>query len=241
MECPPNEVDCEPLRDFVVSQLRTQYYVEKYLPPCPALNESLKWRIMQIDSSQCQGSSDSATCSVGRMRITVQPVQNPAPFVAHATVLGCAKPILLRGIQKAFTDTHKCHLQLVNQTQNGVTYFMELEHCRLITDLCHDKDFCVDYKQSVIKSFKMDEKKYSFEFGLMFSIIAIAVIILAALIGASLCRSPLNRASNLPKSTVSERPINITVKKPVPSTSGTSAAAAASKLMTRKAPSESSL
>jgi hypothetical protein len=71
--------------------------------------------------------------------------------------------------------------------------------------LCFDKDYCVDAEQSVVKEFVDSGRSLArFDYGLVVGIVAFIIVVFGAIIGASLCSFPVNKAANLPKPNTEE-------------------------------------
>lgn len=200
MSCPAENNICEDVRAFVVKQLREYYHVGSYLAPCPDQHDGAEWLKMQVVDVPCPGSGSSPTCTAGRIQIKSFSGDDTPPLISHATVLGCANQQLLHSIRNAKTKS-QCDLISKNGTMSTNTYHrMLLEHCSEAQTVCYDTDYCVDPEQSVVKDFvNIHHSIGRFDYGLVIGTIAFIIVVFAAVIGASLCSFPINKPSNLPK------------------------------------------
>lgn len=200
LDCTGENAACEDVRAFTVSHLRNFYHINSYLRPCPEKDDSVEWLTMMATDTPCPGSGSSPTCSAGRFQIKSYNGEGIPPLIVHGTVMGCANEILLHSIRNAKTKS-QCDIIIRNGTATTNTYHrMTLEHCSESQTLCFDQDYCVNPEQSVVKPFVDSGRSLArFDYGLVIGIIAFIVVIMAAIIGASVCSFPVNKPSNLPK------------------------------------------
>lgn len=205
IDCPGDHIECEAVRDFTVLQLRSLYYLDDYklLPACPQLNQTLEWRLMEPENPPCPHDlTNAASCSAGRIMIKTNRGIDKPILISYATILGCANRVLVQNLKAAILKS-SCDVTKTNGStaELQLTHQLEIEHCSQLETYCFEKDFCVRHEQSVIKPFRNSNNSLArFDVGLVLGIVAFIIVIFAAVIGASLCSFPLNRPSNLPKS-----------------------------------------
>jgi hypothetical protein len=182
---------------------------------CPPIDDIVPWTLQQFDEKGCPDFGSDATCAAGRIQITTKnKVSGEVIMKSHATVLGCAKPELLRQIRDAKIK-NQCDKIVENGTIGELYHDIKIEHCSRIETVCSDQDFCISPKESVIKEFVNNTRSIAkFEHGLFIGILVFIVVIIAAIIGAQYCSAPLNRPTNLPISQRSQDDTDAVVMKP---------------------------
>ncbi|CAG7832082.1 unnamed protein product [Allacma fusca] len=202
---------CNDVRDFITQELRNLYYIDLTLPKCPNPKDSLSWKIMQIGTTACSYSirREYATCALSRIQILTE-LDDDVRMTLYGTVMGCANVNLLNAIKTNIevNRSMKCALVGTNVTsaKKGLKFSYEVETCHIRTDYC-TKDFCIDPLQSIVRPFKPTRRDNSFDAGVVIGIIALVLVIVIALILASLCRTPMSWASNTYR--VSDQQVNI--------------------------------
>lgn len=203
MDCPGDDMDCQNIRKFITSELKNLYYFNTYLDNCPPLNDSYNWRMMQIDDDPCpEQKNNEATCTLGRMELKTVKYDKDGKkkeTFNYATVMGCANRQLLRKIQSAYEDSGSCDYTHRNISDVGINRHLQLEHCREISRQCFEKDYCVSWKESIVKRWRNKDDN-RFDFTIKMGMLAVVVVVMMALLLAGMCRNPVDRVSNLPKS-----------------------------------------
>lgn len=191
------------MRAQIVAQIKDLYYVRDYLVPCPGLNETYEWRMMQISDEPCpESGSNEATCTLGRMQIKTRrtsPDGSVKTVFNHATVMGCARRELLSRVRSAYQEGSACYLLNKNLTDVGMVRSIEVEHCREVSSMCFDKDYCVDWKKSEIKSWVNSKDEARFDMSLKIGMLVVVVVVITALLIAGMFFEPASRPSNVPK------------------------------------------
>lgn len=204
IDCPADNIECQKIRSFVQAELKTLYYIGEYLDPCPQMNETFAWRKMQMEDDPCpEQKANEATCTLGRMQIVTTetgPDGMTKETFNHATVLGCANRNLLHRIKNAYEEAGKCDFDLRQQKSVGLVRKLEIEHCRDITKQCHERDYCIDWKHSEVKSWLNPQEGGRFDFTLKIGILVLVVVVMSAILIAGMFREPPSRPSNVPRS-----------------------------------------
>lgn len=202
MDCSGEGEECQRVRAFIQTELKHLYYFNNYLAPCPQLNETYTWRIMQLNDDPCPAEkANEATCTLGRIQVKTTETNTDGKSVVrynHATVMGCANRQLLRRIQTAF-ESATCDVLKRNSSSVGVVRNAQIEHCRDISTQCYEKDYCIDWKQSAVRVWADQLPNKNVEFALIIGILAVVVIVMSAILIAGLLREPPSRLSNFPK------------------------------------------
>ncbi|ODM87437.1 hypothetical protein Ocin01_19245 [Orchesella cincta] len=205
IDCNYEDLECQRIQSFLQYELRNLYYFNDYLPFCPGLNETEKWRRIQIEDEPCrQEKSNDATCTLGRMQIKTTETNadhRSKQRVNYATVMGCANRNLLNRIKEAFSDGNCDMLHQNSSTSVNIFRELQLEHCRELSSMCYQKDYCVNFTSSVVKPWA-DHKEESkrFEYTLILGMFGVVVVVITALLIAGMCKDPPSRPSNLPRS-----------------------------------------
>ena len=197
MDCKADDQLCTDIRRFIVDQLRSFYYIDSDLPPCPPIEDVVAWKLMQVGAESCRyRRAEEATCALSRLQIIAEASEDER-VTTYATAMGCASYELLK-IVKDNKITSYCPLFAYNTTDRAthLKFSYELETCNVIGEYCMDQDFCVSHTHSEVRPFKKQTKDQSFDLGFIIGIIVVTVVVMAAFILASVCRTPMSWSSN---------------------------------------------